>query len=60
MAEHIYTPSTFSVPTLRQSVLEDVQTDVHWEKFSNSQTLIHIIIPPVFTPPVKYVLVVLK
>lgn len=54
--------STFSAPTLCQSVLkvEIVQTDVHWEKFSNSQTLRHIIIPPVFTPPVKYVLVMFK
>lgn len=62
VAEHICPPSTFSAPTLRQSVLkvEDVQTDVLWEKFSNSQTLRHIIIPPVFTFAVKYVSVMFK
>lgn len=44
VAEHICTPSTFSAPTLRQSVLkvEDVQIDVHWEKFSNRLFLLFL------------------
>lgn len=36
--------------------VEDVQSDVHWDKFTDSQTLRRMIIPPVFTLPVNYCL----